>query len=293
MKGKLGRFGAVFALAALGAASSFGQFGANTGSAFAKYGPESPVVGDAGPILLKLGDKVKVDGSDTVYTIGPDGISLPIGVGVTISRPNEKDQRAVLPAPRSQHTLGLYPGTVFSIAGQLLDEELNQLVGGTKSIVGTVVTYDVVSNLDYGRRFELGGFYFSPDSDRYGDLYQLNARYFPNKQIGFQVAYIDSTEIKASSGSFHVLFDISAQGAGRTKGKKIGARLGVGTLGNFTKDTSPDGTTRIRRQTFNFSTFLDASLEITPRLSLNATEWFIRDRNVDINRFGIGLSYKF
>ena len=276
------------------AGAAFGQFGANTGSAFAKFGSETTVTGEGGaPIRLKAGDKVKVDGSDTVYTITEDGISLPIGVGVTISRPNEKDQRATLTVPRSQFAFGVFPGTVFSIAGQLLNEKLNQFEGGTRSIVGTVFNFDSISNLDRGRRFEIGGFYFNPDSERYGDLYQINARYFPNKQIGFQVAYIDSTEGKASSGSYHVLLDLVSEGAGRTKGKKIGARLGIGLLQNFTKEFDAGSGGVIRSNTANFSTFLDVSLEVLPRVSLNATEWFIRDRNADINRFGVGLSYKF
>ena len=285
---KVRRSVAVFALAALGAVSALGQFGVDPGDSFAKLGVGSIVKGDDGRrIALRVGDKYTLGASDTVYTVGSEVRSVPVGVGITL---NGKDKATVV-RQRSQQTVGVFPGTTFSVAGQLFDADANEFVGGTQSFVGTVLTLDSVSNLDNGRRFELGGFFFFPDNSDVNDLYQVAARYFPNKQIGFQVAYIDSSQFKASSASYHLLLDISTQGAGVTKGVTISSRLGVGALTNFTRDRDENGVST-RRNSTNFSTFVDVSLEITKRLSLNATEWFIRDRNNDINRFGIGLSYK-
>ncbi len=288
MKGRMGRLSAVIALAALGAVSAFGQFGVDPGDSFAKLGVGSTVKSDDGRrIALRLGDKYTIEGSDTVYTVGEEVRAVPVGVGITING----TQKATVTRPRSQQTVGLFPATQFSVAGQLFDSDANEFVGGTRTVVGTVLTLDSISNLDNGRRFELGGWFFFPNDGSVNDLYQLSARYFPNKQIGFQIAYIDSTQFKASSASYHLVFDVSSQGAGVTKGVTISSRLGVGALTNFTRDSDEFGVTR-RRNTTNFSTFVDVSLEITKRLSINATEWFVRDRNNDVNRFGIGLSYK-
>lgn len=294
LKGVYGKVGAVAALVAGLAASALGQH-SHAAETYRKYGGPSgdPLVGSDGkPIVLRRGDVVRIQGSDVQYTVGDSGVVLPIEVGVVV---NGK-QEARTHAPRSQHSVGLYPLSIFSIGG-LLRQPDNSLVGGTRSIVGSIFSYDVVSNLDYGRRFEFGGFYFRPYDGNDGDLYQIAGRYFPNKQIGFQVAYLNSTEAHgnsdASSFSYHVLIDVTAVPTGRPDARQITARLGVGVLNNLSKEYQLSDNQFVSRSTFNFSTFVDLSYSLGPRVSLNATEWYIRDRNADLNRFSVGASYRF
>ena len=181
---------------------------------------------------------------------------------------------------------------------------------------GTSYDFGRLTSLDFGFRpprsrtpLEFGGWFWGRGSDfnltqRDNDQYQLHARvwFTTTRQLGLQVAMLDSTRIKPTSQrpdrpdfrayTAFLLYEFRSLEPSPDRQKRWVVTTGVG----FLRDATPlsSGSGRFEgKSTSEFTTFVQAALFFDKSLSLNLSEWYIRDREQDLNRFALGLGYKF
>ena len=134
---------------------------------------------------------------------------------------------------------------------------------------------------------EVGGWYWNSGS---ADLYQAQGRVFFTPQLGAQLAYIASTRTPGdNSYSGFLVYDLSSRQYSRKARPRWALEFGLGLF----RDTSKDQSTGTNSDTTDFSLYVSGSLEIAPRISLNASQWYLRDRNADLNRFALGIGFSF
>ncbi len=179
-------------------------------------------------------------------------------------------------------SLSIYPVAIFATAGRNIVSNANgNDVSGAVSVGGTLISGDVGVKLPRSRSaLELGGWYWAN-----GDtgLYQAQGRFFFTPQLGVQLAYLGATRVAGSAYSGFVVYDLTSRQFARRLRPRWSAELGLGLL----RDTSGG------QDTTDFSLFLSASVEIAPRISINASQWFLRDRSSDLNRFALGVGFSF
>ena len=175
-------------------------------------------------------------------------------------------------------SLSLYPVAIFATGGRITDT-----VAGAVSDSGLLVAGDVGVKLPRTRSaLEIGGWYWNKGSS---DLYQIQGRAFLTPQIGLQLSYIGSTNKLASGHTYSgfVVYDLTSQQFARRARPRWSVEFGLGLL----RDVSAG------QDTSDFSFFVSGSVEIAPRISINASQWYLRDRSADLNRFALGLGFSF
>jgi len=186
-------------------------------------------------------------------------------------------------------TLTLDPLAVFSYAGALPQG------GGTESFTGVILAPNYAIGLSRQRSLEFGGFYFFEQRGR--DIYQIDSKYYFNRSVGIQASYLNLKTGNAPAFTGFLLLRIDAPnqaprnwevvfgtGAYLNVGNEVSHELGSG--GNLFFPSVP-------ASTLNFSFFVNGSLNLGKNISLTAGNWYIRDRNSELNRFTLGLGFKF
>ena len=180
-------------------------------------------------------------------------------------------------------SLSLYPVAIFATAGRNIqtNNAAGDEVSGAISVGGTLIAGNLGLKLPKSRSaLEIGGWYWAN-----GDtgLYQAQGRFFFTPQIGVQLAYLGATRVGGSAYSGFVVYDVTSRQFSRRARPRWTAEAGLGLI----RDTSSG------QDTTDFSLFMSASLEIAPRVSINASQWFLRDRSADLNRFALGIGFSF
>jgi len=186
-------------------------------------------------------------------------------------------------------TLTVDPLAVFSYAGALPQG------GGTKSFTGAILAPNYAIDLARQRSMEFGGFYFFEQGGH--DIYQLDSKYYFNRQVGLQLSYINlkSGEAPAFTGFFLLRLESPSQTA-----RNWQVILGNGAYLNVSNEISHqvggggnEFFPPVPASTINYTFFVNGSLNLGRNISLTAGNWYIRDRNSELNRFTLGLGFKF
>lgn len=207
---------------------------------------------------------------------------------------------------RSTASLSFFPVAPFASSGGFATG-----VQGTQTNYGMLLDGELEVSWKRGQgkealnRVGLGGYYWSKGS---GDLYQIHQRVFFSEQFGIQTAYLSSSSSVAlgPSYTFFFLYDLNSrslfgQRGGRERGAKSDKRtprpfnieLGLGTYIDPTGQQLPNGGPEHRLTTLGFSTFISGTFDMGKRVSLIASQWYVRDRTADLTRFALGVGYRF
>ena len=173
-------------------------------------------------------------------------------------------------------SVGLYPLASFARAGLLSG-------GGA----GTATTSGGLVSVDFGLRsanarlpIEIGGWYWNSGN---ADLYQVHVRAFVTPEVALQVAHIDSSKVNSNSYTIFGIYELASRRVQPDTRRPWTAQFGAGLFFDATGGST----------TTHFTTFAQGSVTLWGNLSLNASEWYVRDRSVDLNRFLLGIGYHF
>lgn len=265
---------------------------------FAQLGsrPTYKIVGRKGNgqvIDLNFGDAVQINGKTYYVTASNQNpLSDQSGqAGPELPQKASVNGENVVLEKRPVLGVALYPATVFAVSGALVNSA-NSLTGGTRLTTGATLSFDEVLTAGKQSTVSLSGFYFR-DYQGLTDLYQVAFSSFPRYSYGFQFAFLDSTLKSAPGATAHVILRFENQMAARSWKSPLQADLGIGIYSDFSPNYDFADGKYVVEQSVNFSTFFEASYEIAPNVSIVGSEWYVRDRNDDVNRFGIGLSFSF
>lgn len=231
-------------------------------------------------------DKIRIT-NDTLLSQGDVLVALTLE-----DTPDESV--APIKVERNLYSISLYPLTMWTVAGQIFNSSNNSVSGGTTTISGsTIAASALISNPKRrGTALELSGFYFLPYRESDGDFYQLSLGAMFTRNLGVQVGYYDSTKVDLKAISYHLLVRLASGMVQPEGGRSWGFGLGIGGFYNYSGDVG-NGSGRSSRHTHNISAFVQGNYGFSDRLSLAGTLWFLRDRNVDVSRLSVGISYRF
>ncbi len=170
----------------------------------------------------------------------------------------------------------LYPVSEFNTAGSF-----STGTSGTKSAAGSLVGANVGFQSATGRKnVEVGGWFWTKGS---GDLYQVDVLKYVAPEVAVQAATIGSTSTKERAYSFYGIYELDSRRVAPTAPRSFGFQIAPGLY----MDTA-GGTT-----TYSFTSFVQGSYQIGKNLSLDASQWYIRDRGNDLTRFSVGVAMGF
>lgn len=229
---------------------------------------------------LTEGEKLTIDGAETTVSKVPiyahpwSRIMFPDGSTARVS---------------PIFTLTFDPLAVFSYAGALPGG------GGTKSFTGLILAPNYAIPRGKQTSLELGGFYFLEKDRR--DIYQVDVKYFVNREVGAQLAYLNLRIGNAPAFTGFLLYRLTSPA---NSSKNWNLLFGGGAYYNISRQISPiigGGGNEIFPEaplsTVNFTFFMNGSITLNKTMSLTASHWYIRDRNSELNRFALGLTFKF
>lgn len=170
-----------------------------------------------------------------------------------------------------------FPVAVFQSGGSFGNGAV-----GTRSDFGSLVSGDFGLKLaKTTSALELGGWYWTKGSS---DLYQIQGRAYFTRELGLQVSYLSSTSTSGNAWATYLLYDLSSLKFGRKVRPRWGIKTGIGLFQDVSAG-SPKPT--------NLTYFISGSIEVAPRVSINASTWYLRDRSADLTRLAVGLGYSF
>ena len=196
---------------------------------------------------------------------------LSVGLNKTVQGTNQK----VLD-PIHYGAVSAYPFAPFVTGGRLGD--------GT---AGTTTENGVLFAGTFGIRdhkrssaFEVGGWYWTKFQS---DVYQIHARELFTPRFGFQAAYLGSTAVPGTAYSTFLFYELRSRDQAPNSRRQWNLETGLGVFYDVSNG----------RNTSTASVYVDAAVEIAPRITLNGTFWYVRDRSQDLNRFALGAGYHF
>jgi len=260
-----------------------------------RFAAGAVISGSGKLIQLQEGDLVKYtrvgEEPQTVRLVRGADIYVRNVTQVEVTKPNGSTEKLFI-RPEKFGSYAIYPVIVWSVAGSLQADDLS-FVGGTKSLNGTLVAASQSTKLG-NRVLEFGGWFYFPRSAGSSALFQIETGLMFTDNVGLQVAYINSTNdrVEADSTSYHALVRLGSDHQGSLGGRDWSAQLGLGAVQNVNSYKGLSGANSTRKgNTVNFSSFLQLGFEIQPGVSIDGSWWYLRDRNVDVTRFGIGVSF--
>ena len=266
----------VFLLVVCGTVCGFGQN--NTGQVAHRVLKNGKTL-----IPIKAGEVVIY--KDQKYQL-PDEIRLiPLGAKVTVN-----GVEGTLEASSEGTGLAAYPAAFFAVSGALVNSN-NGITGGTKIVTGYIASVDHTFASSGPQSYSIGGFYFR-SYDGTADLYQIGIQSFPHETYGFQLAYLNSTLRNANAVSGHLLLRFANEGS-KGWAQPLSAEVGIGALADFSPDFDIPSNRYVSRQSVNFSTYIQVAYKLTDKVAILGSEWYVRDRNDDVNRMALGVSYSF
>jgi hypothetical protein len=266
---------------------AWGQIGAVESLGRQSFGAGTVVPTDKGPRRVKIGDVISVNGGPDIVIAADTQLSLKNGAIVVF-----KDTGAVAKLPPAPVEVDVYPLAVFTYSGALGNE------GGTVSFNGELFALNAPLISGKLESIELGGFYFLERESR--DIYQFHLRLHATPEWGTQIAYLNTSNGHAPAITTFLLYDLTSARMAKSSRLPWALELGAGTYWNIGKDLrASEGTgdnvnfTEVPRSTVNFTYYLNASVALSKKVSLSASQWYIRDRNGELNRFTLGLGFRF
>jgi len=202
-----------------------------------------------------------------------------------------------------------FPLTNFSVSGAIGNG------GGTHAAWGQTIALSATRPLRNGRDLSFGGWYFHSNDSK--DLYQVQLGLFEKPHtimgkdskegdeavlatsLGFQAAYLNSNKGNASSTTALAIYDVDLPK------NRFRLQFGGGLYFDLADQIEPtqNGTNTefplVPRHTVSLTYFANASLKLKSRKpssgawSINGGVWYVHDRNVDFNRFTLGIGYSF
>ncbi|MFZ4507727.1 MAG: hypothetical protein ACOYON_08545 [Fimbriimonas sp.] len=242
-------------------------------------------------VTVKLGDKIEFPNGLTITV--QKHTRLPIGAKVKV---NGEDVTLPFSGPRTE--LAQY-WAAFSIAGPTQQSD-GLLKGGTKTVWGPLLTLGTtfdkrakyLAPRNLALPLSIGGWYFRPDK-RGNDVYQIHLRQFVTRSFGVQVAYLNSTTTSAPTATYHGFFQVSSTDYDPNAKTPWSVEIGVGLLNDFTPNISLATGDQTPQHSLNLSTYAQVGVGVGGNISLTGSFWFFRDRNVDVNRLGVGVQIRF
>ena len=246
------------------------------------------------------------------------GLALAAGLALGTLAPPRAGAQVNIPAPttaRREEALkkasnvrisaSIYPFAIFQQSGYFSREG----VGGTRTAHGRLTAVDVSFKIPrVYAPVEVGGWYWTRGSEfnlfegtEY--IYQLHARTFfkPDRTFGIQGSVLrggynidnDFDDVVTSYTMFLLGEVSSALLMPQREFKHPWAlQIGVGIYSNPTYDPTARRFNR-GNYTRGFTSFVQGSVVLSEGLTLNVSQWYLRDRDLDYNRFLLGFGYSF
>ena len=211
-------------------------------------------------------------------------------------------------------SLSILPVALFDIGGQYGGGN-----AGTQTLLGGLIDgefglEDVTPSSRRRGRYTIGGWYWGRSGN---DLYEVHVRAQAPKGLGLQVGYLNTTQgfvarpgpagqtraTDAQAVDLFVFYGFSSYSVAknaedrkalskRTKGNwsvEIGAGLYIDMSLHYLQAQQ----TYSSNSTANYTFYASGSIQLYRSLSLQATEWVLRDRLQELNRITVGLGYSF
>ena len=179
-------------------------------------------------------------------------------------------------APAHYGSIAAYPVAVFNQGGTLVNSS-----SGTRSDAGFLVSADLgFKPAKAPTSFEIGGWYWRKGRS---DLYQIHARAFVSPDVAIQVGELRSTQVSGHAYTAFLIYEFNSKQIAPDLKRQFGIQIGPGIFND------PTG----GKNTTTFSVFVQGSVQLDKNLTLNAGQWYLRDRQVDLTRFTLGLGYGF
>ena len=172
-------------------------------------------------------------------------------------------------------SVAFYPLAPFMRGGRFAEGG-----AGTRTQHGMLFSADVGFTPASGRSTEFGGWFWGPGDS---DVFQLHVKHFVTREIGVQVGWIGSTRDSGNAYTLFGIYDLASGNVAPEARRKWGVQTGLGIIKD---DSSGSDST-------DFTMFVQGSLEVGKNISVNVTQWYLRNRIVDLNRFALGIGYSF
>ena len=183
--------------------------------------------------------------------------------------------QAVTQGSNRYGSVAFYPYAPFMRAGRFAEGGV-----GTRTSDGMLFAADTGYTPPSGRALEFGAWFWkSSDSD----VYQIHAKAFFNRELGVQIGWIGSTQASGNAYTLFLVHNLASANVAPQSRRQWGIQSGAGII----RDSSSG------ESSTDFTMFVQGSLEIGKKLSVNLTQWYLRNRIVDLNRFAVGLGYSF
>ncbi len=179
-------------------------------------------------------------------------------------------------APATYGAIGLYPAAPFNSGGTF-----NGGISGTRTNMGGLVYGTIGFQSPKGKKeTELGAWVWATGKT---DLYQFEVRRYIGPEVALQLSKIQSTKAEGEGYSAFAIYTLDSSRVAPTSPRAFGVQVAPGIF----YDTSGAA------KTYSFTTFVQGSYEIGKNITLNASEWYVRDRGVDLTRFALGVGIGF
>lgn len=183
-------------------------------------------------------------------------------------------------------SVSIYPFAPFTASGTFPDG-----TSGTRTEQGRITAVDIGLTPPTSRTpFEVGGWFWSRGGSfepwkGSGDFYQIHARgYFTTtRELGLQVAGLSSSKSGGRAITLSLLYELSKERVAPKSRTDWVIQVGLGQYIDYQGG----------RRTEDVSAFVQGSVDIGYHLTFNASEWYFRSRNLDLNRFAAGIGYNF
>ena len=179
-------------------------------------------------------------------------------------------------------SVALYPLAPFMRAGIFAEGG-----SGTKTAHGMLFAAEGGYTPPSGRSIELGGWFWSSGDS---DVYQIHGKTFFNRELGVQLGWIGSTGAEGNALTLFLIHDLASANVAPDSRRKWGVQTGLGIIRAKAKDPTNVGDEPTSN---DFTMFVQGSLEIGKNMSVNLTQWYLRNRITDLNRFALGVGYSF
>jgi hypothetical protein len=169
--------------------------------------------------------------------------------------------------------LGVYPVAVFNSAGTF-----GAGTSGTSTNAGGLVSATLgFRNPRSAKSTEIGGWYWTKGHG--GDLYQLEARQYVAPEVALQLSRVASTSTSGQAYSAFAIYEFDSTRILPDAPHAFGFQVAPGIF----NDTSGG------KNSYSFTAFVQGSYQFSKTMSLNASQWFVRDRGNDLTRFALGV----
>lgn len=273
-------------------------------SCFAQFDPYEPTFIAVEGIIVETDghERVPVEGGDYIqrFKDGPKETvnaetRVPAGTQIYLN-----GRRVKVPAYTPPLQIGISQAA-FGISG-VIPQPNGSLLGGTTQVLGelTTMSFGVALNSDaddYREKgpasLSFGGWLFAP----YGSgskIFQIQSRIMPNRDYGFQLAYLNAFTGEAPTFTYHLFWQLNERNYNPNSRYpwlfEVGGGLynDVGKVRNVTTGAYTNS-----RASLDPSAYFSFRLQFVNHVAAIGSGWFFTDRNVTVDRLAAGLEFSF